>query len=85
MARALTVLERMEHRGADPETGDGAGILLQVPDRPYREVVVWELPEPDRYGVAMCLVPQEESARRELESRLGEIVEAERQRLLGWG
>ena len=58
--RALDVLNRMEHRGAegaDPETGDGAGILIQVPDAFLRAEVDFELPEPGRYGVAMCFLP----------------------------
>ncbi|HET9184740.1 MAG TPA: glutamate synthase central domain-containing protein, partial [Solirubrobacterales bacterium] len=87
VARALTVLERMEHRGAegaDPETGDGAGILLQVPDRLYRQAVGWELPEPGRYGVAMCFLPQVEEERRRLQAQLEDVVVAEGQRVLGW-
>ena len=87
VARALTVLERMEHRGAegaDPETGDGAGILLQLPDRHYRQAVEWKLPEPGRYGVAMCFLPREEAERRRLRGLLEESVAGEGQRVLGW-
>ncbi|HET9163330.1 MAG TPA: glutamate synthase large subunit [Solirubrobacterales bacterium] len=87
VARALTVLERMEHRGAegaDPETGDGAGILLQVPDRLYRDAAAWELPEPGRYGVAMCFLPPAKEKRRRPRELLEEIVAAEGQRVLGW-
>ena len=53
--RAITSLEHMEHRGAegaDANTGDGAGILVQVPDALFRSTVDAELPAPGRYGVA---------------------------------
>jgi glutamate synthase domain-containing protein 2/glutamate synthase domain-containing protein 1/glutamate synthase domain-containing protein 3 len=83
----MTVLDRMEHRGAegaDPETGDGAGILLQVPDHLYREAVGWELPPPGRYGVAMCFLPREEGERSRLRARLEEIVVGAGRQVLGW-
>src|SRR3712207_9120322 len=51
--KALTALENLEHRGAagaDPQTGDGAGMLVQMPDRFLRGVVDFELPEPGQYG-----------------------------------
>src|SRR5438270_3117598 len=57
---AVRALECLEHRGAtgaDAATGDGAGILVQVPDRFLRSVVPFELPEPGRYGVAVCFLP----------------------------
>src|SRR4051794_12257897 len=60
--KALTALENLEHRGAagaDKHTGDGAGMLLQMPDRFLRGAVDFELPEPGRYGVAMCFLPRD--------------------------
>ena len=60
ISRALWALEHLEHRGAegaDADTGDGAGILVQLPDRFLREEVAFELPEPGRYGVAVCFLP----------------------------
>ena len=60
--RALDALENLEHRGAagaDPNTGDGAGILLQIPHPFFRGVVGEALPPAGRYGVAMCFLPQE--------------------------
>ena len=60
VARALHALERLEHRGAegaDPDTGDGAGILIQLPDAFLRAEVDFELPEAGRYGVAVCFLP----------------------------
>ena len=62
VAQALRALEHLEHRGAagaDAETGDGAGILVQLPDAFLRASVGFELPPPGRYGVAVCFLPQE--------------------------
>src|SRR5919197_3460599 len=55
--RALEVLDALEHRGAsgaEPDTGDGAGILIQVPDAFLRAAVEFELPPVGRYTVGMC-------------------------------
>jgi glutamate synthase domain-containing protein 2/glutamate synthase domain-containing protein 1/glutamate synthase domain-containing protein 3 len=85
--RALVVLENMEHRGAegaDPETGDGAGILLQLPDEFLRASVEFELPPAGEYGVAMCFLPYEGKQRIWLERRLEEVVAAEGMTVLGW-
>src|SRR3954447_20196613 len=85
--RALTALENLEHRGAegaDIRTGDGAGILVQLPDAFFRAVVGFELPEAGRYGVAMCFLPQDPARRRKLEELLELNVRIEGQRVLGW-
>jgi glutamate synthase (NADPH/NADH) large chain/glutamate synthase (ferredoxin) len=85
--RALTALENLEHRGAsgaDISTGDGAGILMQMPDELLRASVDFELPARGSYGVLMCFLPAEEGARRRMEARLEQTVEAEGQRVLGW-
>ena len=66
--RALVALENLEHRGAagaDADTGDGAGILVQLPDEFLRAVTDFELSA--RYGVAVCFLPQRASRRVELE------------------
>jgi glutamate synthase domain-containing protein 1 len=78
--RALTALANLEHRGAsgaDAETGDGSGILLQIPHK------LFDL-EPGRYGVASVFLPQAPGRRRELEALLEDVVAAEGQRFLGW-
>ncbi len=87
IVRAMVALENLEHRGAagaDPNTGDGAGILMQLPDEFLRAVVKAELPPPGAYGVAMCFLPQEDDKREQLERVLTESVQAEGQRVIGW-
>ncbi len=85
--RALVALEHLEHRGgqgADPATGDGAGILLQLPDGFFREVVDVDLPAPGRYGVAVCFLPRPVDDRAAAVELIERTVEAEGQRVLGW-
>jgi glutamate synthase domain-containing protein 2/glutamate synthase domain-containing protein 1/glutamate synthase domain-containing protein 3 len=87
ISRAITALENLEHRGAngaDPRTGDGAGILMQMPDELLRAVVDFELPAPGAYGVLMCFLPTDDDVRARLQRLLEQTVEAEGQRLLGW-
>ena len=87
VAQALRALEHLEHRGAagaDAETGDGAGILVQLPDAFLRASVGFELPPPGRFGVAVCFLPQEAVRRQELEQLLEATVAAEGQVVLGW-
>ncbi len=86
VVKALQVLGNLEHRGAtgyDPETGDGAGILIQVPDAFFRTVVS-ELPAAGEYGVGMVFLPQPEASR----ATCVEIVErhllAEGLKVLAW-
>jgi glutamate synthase domain-containing protein 2/glutamate synthase domain-containing protein 1/glutamate synthase domain-containing protein 3 len=85
--RAITALENLEHRGAtgaDPCTGDGAGILMQMPDELLRAAVDFELPPVGRYGVLMCFLPTDGGKRERLEGLLERTVLEEGQRLLGW-
>ena len=88
ISRAITVLDNLEHRGAagaDPETGDGGGVLIQMPDEFFRETLRTRLPPPGRYGVATCFLPRHDAGRRRrLEQLLAETVEAEGQRVIGW-
>src|SRR5271167_2172250 len=87
LVRAITALENLEHRGAsgaDPCTGDGAGILMQMPDELLRAEVGFELPPAGAYGVLMCFLPTDPDARGRLEELLERIVRDEGQRLLGW-
>jgi glutamate synthase domain-containing protein 2/glutamate synthase domain-containing protein 1/glutamate synthase domain-containing protein 3 len=87
VAMAIAALENLEHRGAagaDPRTGDGAGILMQMPDELLRAVVDFELPPAGRYGVMMCFLPRDAVSRAPLEVLLEQTVRAEGQRVLGW-
>ncbi len=88
--QALTVLENMEHRGgqgSEPNTGDGAGILLQIPHGFFtREMAKADvvLPAEGDYAVGMIFFPQDEQARSEHERRLEAIIAEEGQTVLGW-
>ena len=85
--RALQALENLEHRGAtgaDADTGDGAGILLQLPDALFRAVLDEPLPGAGRYGVAMCFLPVDEARRSQLEQHLARLVDEEGQRIVCW-
>ena len=87
VTRAITALENLEHRGAtgaDPCTGDGAGILMQMPDELFRAVAPFELPAAGAYGVLMCFLPAEDGPRARLEELLEDAVAQMGQRLLGW-
>jgi glutamate synthase domain-containing protein 2/glutamate synthase domain-containing protein 1/glutamate synthase domain-containing protein 3 len=87
VTRAITALENLEHRGAsgaDPLTGDGAGILMQMPDELLRAVGGLPLPAAGRYGVMMCFLPTDQRARERIQSLLERTVEQERQQLIGW-
>jgi glutamate synthase domain-containing protein 2/glutamate synthase domain-containing protein 1/glutamate synthase domain-containing protein 3 len=82
--RALTALANLEHRGAegaDADTGDGAGMLLRIPDALLRAELGEGLPPPGAYGVAVCFLPPGDERYERL---LEETVEAEGQRVLGW-
>ncbi len=87
IAQAIEALENLEHRGAsgaDPTTGDGAGILMQMPHELLRAVVDFELPPPGRYGVLMCFLPLEVQECARLRELLECTTRAEGQRVLGW-
>ncbi|HEY2535623.1 MAG TPA: glutamate synthase large subunit [Solirubrobacteraceae bacterium] len=85
--RGIAALKNLEHRGAsgaDPCTGDGAGILMQMPDELLRGTVEFELPPAGSYGVLMCFLPTERARREQLQELLERTVVAEGQTVLGW-
>jgi glutamate synthase domain-containing protein 2/glutamate synthase domain-containing protein 1/glutamate synthase domain-containing protein 3 len=87
VVKALTALENLEHRGAsgaDPLTGDGAGILMQMPDELLRALSGCELPPLGSYGVMMCFLPTDGEARGRIEQLIERTVAAEGQRVLAW-
>ncbi|GAB4398149.1 MAG: glutamate synthase-related protein [Rhodoferax sp.] len=87
---ALKILENLDHRGAvgaDKLMGDGAGILIQIPDALYREEMAKQgvtLPPPGEYGVGMIFLPKEHASRQACEQELERAVKAEGQVVLGW-
>jgi glutamate synthase (NADPH/NADH) large chain len=85
--QGLTILERLHHRGAvgaDPRAGDGAGLLLQIPDAFFRAVAGLDLPAEGEYAVGMLFLPRDEHARHEAEKVVEGFVAFEGQRLIGW-
>ncbi|MEU4684639.1 glutamate synthase large subunit [Streptomyces xinghaiensis] len=82
--QALTVLRNLEHRGAtgsEPDSGDGAGILLQIPDAFLRENVSFELPAAGAYAVGIAFLPAGDS---EAAGRVEAIAADEGLTVLGW-
>ena len=90
MANGLSILCNLEHRGAvgaDPLAGDGAGILIQIPDRLFRaesERLGIALPAAGDYAVGMMFMPREADARAACEQTLEHYARAEGQVVLGW-
>ena len=85
--KAITALLNLEHRGAqgaEPNTGDGAGILLQVPDEFLRAVVDFDLPEPGSYATGIAFLPQSSKDAATACESVEKIVEAEGLDVLGW-
>jgi glutamate synthase (NADPH/NADH) large chain len=83
----LTILERLTHRGAvgaDPKAGDGAGMLMQIPDQFFREVSGFDLPEAGSYGIGMLFLPQDEGDRKAIEAVVEAVITEEGQNILGW-
>jgi glutamate synthase domain-containing protein 2/glutamate synthase domain-containing protein 1/glutamate synthase domain-containing protein 3 len=86
----LHVLIQLAHRGAtgaDANVGDGAGILMQIPDRFFRAQAAslgFKLPPAGRYGVGMLFLPQDDALRARCEALVGDTIAAEGQRVLGW-
>src|SRR5918993_2377060 len=87
VSQALTALRNLEHRGAagaEPNSGDGAGILMQIPDRFFREVVDFELPANHSYAVGTAFVPGDEEQVTKTRKRIEEIAAEEGLTVLGW-
>ncbi len=90
VSEGLQILENLTHRGAvgaDPLAGDGAGILIQIPDAFLRKAAAKNkvaLPAAGEYGVGMLFLPREKVAREACEKIVESKIKAEGQRLLGW-
>jgi len=88
--QGLLILKNLDHRGAvgaDPLMGDGAGILIQIPDAYFREEMQKQgvtLPVPGDYGVGMVFLPQESASRLACQEAIERAVRSEGQIVLGW-
>ena len=90
LCQGIRVLENLDHRGAagsEPNTGDGAGILLQIPHAFCVEAAKQariDLPESGHYGTGLVFLPRNPSHRRKLEEKFAQIIQSEGQTFLGW-
>ena len=90
VAQGLELLHNLEHRGAcgcEANTGDGAGIMVQIPDRFLRKVTAplgFTLPEKGRYGTGLVFLPHDAARRDDLIARFEALVRDEDQVVLGW-
>lgn len=85
--KALEILDKLEHRGAvssDGKTGDGAGILIDIPHDYFTEVCDFNLPEPGEYAVANIFLPQKQNQRDFCISVFEENIKKQGLKLLGW-
>ena len=88
--KGIDILLNLVHRGAtgcDPLTGDGAGIILQVPDAFFRQAcdeADIDLPEPGKYGVGCVFLPRDRKERRRCQQILEDKIFGTGQRLIGW-
>ncbi len=87
VAKALTALVNLDHRGAsgaEINSGDGAGILTQVPDEFLRAVVDFELPNFDSYAMGMAFLPADTQSREAAKQNIEQIADQEGLIVLGW-
>ncbi|MGH3425308.1 MAG: glutamate synthase central domain-containing protein, partial [Nocardioidaceae bacterium] len=87
VAKGLTALRNLDHRGAsgsEPDSGDGAGMLMQIPDGFLRAEVDFELPIVGAYAVGMAFLPTEAGGAAKARARIEEIAAEEDLRVLGW-
>ncbi|MEH7415098.1 glutamate synthase large subunit [Neobacillus drentensis] len=88
VAKGLKMLCQLDHRGgqgSDPLTGDGAGLMVQIPDLFFRqECSAMNLPEQGKYGVGMLFFSKDDAEREKIETYINKLVEQEGQTVLGW-
>ncbi len=87
VAKAFTALCNLDHRGAtgsEPNTGDGAGILIQVPDLFLRQVVRFDLPPVGSYAVGLCFLPADPAAAAQATEQVEAVLREEGAAVLGW-
>ena len=84
VSKALMALRNLEHRGAsgaEPDSGDGAGILIQIPDKFYRSIIAWDLPEDGSYATGIFFAQKNELLNYE---KISEIATEEGLAVIGW-
>ena len=87
VAKGLTALRNLDHRGAvgsEPDSGDGAGILMQIPDAFLRGVVDFELPIAGAYAAGIAFLPTDGAEADKARQRVEEIAAEEQLRVIGW-
>lgn len=88
VTNGLSMLCKLDHRGgqgSDPLTGDGAGLMVQIPDAFFRkELKDFTLPDKGQYGVGMIFFSQKDETREEIEAQINQYISQEGQVLLGW-
>src|SRR5690349_13253844 len=87
VAQALTVLRNLDHRGAkgsDPDTGDGAGILTQIPDAFFRTACAFPLPDAGSYAAGLAFLPPDPTACAQVQAAVAELATQEGLSVLGW-
>ena len=85
--KALDILIKLEHRGAvssDGRTGDGAGILFDIPHAFFNKVCDYELPEPKEYGVGMLFLPKRKNQEEFCKTTFEKAINDQKLRVLGW-
>jgi len=85
--KGLEALRNLDHRGAsgsEPDSGDGAGILIQIPDKFLRSVVEFNLPPIGQYAVGIAFLPQEKDLYISTKNKIQEIAKSENIEILGW-
>ena len=87
VSSGLEALRNLEHRGAsgsEPDSGDGAGILIQIPDEFFKSTVDFKLPENGFYAVGIVFLPQEEKEYKAAKERISDVAKKENVTILGW-
>ncbi|WP_163580048.1 glutamate synthase large subunit [Gracilibacillus saliphilus] len=86
--KGLDMLCKLEHRGgqgSDPLTGDGSGLMVQIPDKYFRrECKDFQLPAVGRYGVGMLFLSQDENEQKLAIEKINQLIEQEGQKIIGW-
>lgn len=85
--KGIRLMCNLEHRGAegaDPKTGDGAGIMIQIPDQFFRKAVSFPLPPEGEYGIGVLFLPQNEVIRQAIENIIEKVIIDEGEHFLGF-